>query len=403
MSKNLLLYGELNRDFAPYRQQETAVTVAGWSPWWVTAEENDPHWKNKRPVFGPYRLGEETVQQVSAPWGTYVGGLYQQVPAFTGNRYLLRVEALAWSSEGDRPGELLEPSAVNVQIGCDPTGGLDPASPLIQWSKPAEPIGAWQLLELAIEAQASIITLYLKSAPELPKRQQAVFWRLASLTAVGRLRRSATIVGSGDTHIMLKPDIITPDVEATVIVSAARAHQETSLLIVGPGEQELVLDAAESSQLQGRHLWRYQFTPTAVGLYDLRFVGDRGARLLAQQLLRISEGDSLAQAAAQAPSGQPRLDYRRVYILLPPTADEQWLAAAAKGGFDGRYTIGFSADDAGIGDLSQRRVLAVNPHHWPETLTAAWFHQHYPGVQFTGVVANTPEDLELWLRNWIDD
>jgi hypothetical protein len=403
MSKNLLLYGELNRDFAPFRQQETAVTAAGWSPWWLTAGENDPHWKNRPPVFGPWRLGDTTVQQISTPWATHTGGLFQQVPAFNGNRYLFRAEALAWSSEGERPGDLLEPSAVNVHIGCDPTGGLDPASPLIQWSKPAEPIGAWQLLELAIEAQASIITLYLKSAPELPKRQQAVFWRQAGLTAVGRLRRSATIVGSGDTHIMLKPDIITPAVAATVIVSAARAHQDTSLLIVGPGEQEMVLDAAESSQLQGRYLWRYQFTPAAVGLYDLRFVGDRGARLLAQQLLRISEGDSLAQAAAQAPSGQPRLDYRRVYILLPPTADEQWLAAAAKGGFDGRYTIGFSVDDAGIGDLSQRRVLAVNPHHWPETLTAAWFHQHYPGVRFTGVVANTPEDLELWLRNWVDD
>jgi hypothetical protein len=33
-------------------------------------------------------------------------------------------------------------------------------------------------------------------------------------------------------------------------------------------------------------------------------------------------------------------------------------------------------------------------------LTASWFQQHYPGVKFTAVVANQPEDLEAWLKNW---
>ena len=31
-----------------------------------------------------------------------------------------------------------------------------------------------------------------------------------------------------------------------------------------------------------------------------------------------------------------------------PLADQKWLLAAARGSFDGRYTIGFSADDARI-------------------------------------------------------
>jgi hypothetical protein len=403
MSKNLLLYGELNKDFAPFRQKGTAVTAVGWSPWWLTAEENAPHWKNKQPVFGPYRLDNETVQQVSAPWGTYTGGLYQQAPTVAGNKYLFRADCLAWSSEADKPGEILEPAAVNAQIGYDPTGGLDPASPLVQWSKPLDPIGAWRTLELPIEAQASIITLYLKSAPDLPKRQQAAFWRRASLTAVGRIKRAPTIVGGGDTHIILKPDIITPGMTVTAVVSAARPHTTPSLLIIGPENKEVAIQSSESGQAQGRYLWRYQFALPDIGLYDVRFVGDRGARLLAQQLVRITEGDRLAHAAAEAPSGKPRVDYRRVYILLPPTADERWLMAAAKGGFDGRYTIGFSADDAGVGDLSQRQVLAVNPHHWPETLTAAWYHQHYPGVRYTAVVVNSPEDLELWLRNWVEE
>jgi hypothetical protein len=124
---------------------------------------------------------------------------------------------------------------------------------------------------------------------------------------------------------------------------------------------------------------------------------------MAQQLLRVADRDALAELAAQKPSGRPRLPYRRVYILLPPTADAKWLAAAARGAFDGRYTIGFSADDAVIGDLYGRHVLAVNPHHWPETLTAAWFHRHYPGTRFTAVVANSAEELEAWLKNWTEE
>ena len=92
---------------------------------------------------------------------------------------------------------------------------------------------------------------------------------------------------------------------------------------------------------------------------------------------------------------------QRRYVLLPPTADEAWFVAAAKGGFNGRFTIGFSADDAGGTELPERHVIAVNPHHWPDVLTENWFQQHYPGVNFTAVVANKPADLEAWLRDWI--
>jgi hypothetical protein len=134
--------------------------------------------------------------------------------------------------------------------------------------------------------------------------------------------------------------------------------------------------------------------PDMDGLYELRFVGDGGARLLTVRLLRVARDVQLV------PSDSARNEYERVYVLLPPTADAKWYVAAAKGSFEGRYTIGFSADDAGMGSLDSRQVLAVNPHHWPEVLTAAWFQQHYPGATFTAVVANSPEDLEAWLQNW---
>lgn len=400
---NLLQNGALDENFQTFRNNESLLAAAGWAPWWLPQRENDPQWKNQAPAFAPATLAGITVQSLSTPFGTHTAGLLQQIPSAPGNRYELTAEGQAWSSEDETPGSQVEASDVNLQIGIDPTGGLDPTSPLVQWSDRKQPLGRWEKLTLTAEAQAPIITIYLRSAPSLPKRQQSVFWRNVSLTPVGRHKRGVSIIGAGDTHINLEPDHPHPDDRVTAVVSSVRNHVFIDLLVRRPDGELAAVAFQGHSQEQGRYIWRYQFNVGEAGLYDVRFVGDRGARLLAQQLVRVAERDAEAEAAEEAPSGRPRLDYRRVYVLLPPTADLKWFQAAARGSFDGRYTIGFSADDAGVGELESRHVLAVNPHHWPETLTATWFHKNYPGTRFTAVVANTPEDLEAWLKNWLEE
>jgi len=57
-----------------------------------------------------------------------------------------------------------------------------------------------------------------------------------------------------------------------------------------------------------------------------------------------------------------------------------------------RYTVGASADDAGVGNLDVRRVIAVNPGGWPGDLEA-FFEEHYPGVEYIPVEAGSPEIL----------
>jgi hypothetical protein len=70
-----------------------------------------------------------------------------------------------------------------------------------------------------------------------------------------------------------------------------------------------------------------------------------------------------------------------------------WAVAAVDVMWDKyRFTIGNSADDAGIGDLDVRRVIAVNPEQWPTDLQA-FFREHYPGVEYTGIVAGNPSKL----------
>jgi hypothetical protein len=96
--------------------------------------------------------------------------------------------------------------------------------------------------------------------------------------------------------------------------------------------------------------------------------------------------------------GAPREQYARTYLLLPPDAGGAWAKAAVDGVWETyRFTVGGSADDAGIGDLDQRRVVAINPHEWSDDLEA-FFEVHYPGVEFSEVSAESPEELVWRLR-----
>ncbi len=103
--------------------------------------------------------------------------------------------------------------------------------------------------------------------------------------------------------------------------------------------------------------------------------------------------------AEQPCRGQPREQYVRVYVLLPPDADSAWARAVIDATWDDhRFTVGGSADDAGIGDLDSRTVIAVNPSHWPGDLED-FFRTYYPGVRYIPVEADTPGHLFTWLRN----
>ena len=389
-----LINGNLGEPFYPVGGDKQRITAVGWMSWWLPPQPDDPNWKSRQPVFSNFTMDNRPVQQLSTPWGTHVAGLWQQVPSAPGNRYELTVEGQAWSSDDATPGSRVEASDVNLQIGIDPTGGVDPESPLIQWSPLAQPLSRWETLHLTADAETTTITIYLKSAPALPKRQQSVFWRNAFLRPIGRHKRSINIIGAGDTHISVEPEHPHPGEPIRVTISSTREHKQVDLLVKDAEDVLTAVSPFGHTLDEERHLWRYEFAAREDGLYEVRFVGDKGARLLALRLLQVARDVQLV------PSDASRLNYRRVYVLLPPTADAHWFTASARGGFDGRFTIGFSADDAGVGDLGDKQVIAVNPHHWPEVLTSSWFQQHYPGVKFTAVVVTKPDDLEAWLKDW---
>ncbi len=396
---NILQNGQLDRGFRPFRGNEGLVLPVSWAPWWLSRiEAIDPEWKNEAPAYSPVMgkgLTSGRVCMLETPFAAHTAGLFQQVPAVSGEQYDLSASGMAISSESEDAGKIKNPADVNIQIGIDPTGGTDGESPVIQWGKVHNPVNRWQTMRLSVTAQANIITVFLRSAPSLPKRQQQVYWKDAVLLPHGRYRRSTNIVGPSDTHITIEPDQPEPNQEVTVRVSSQSPQDFTALRVLDSENEPITSPLIDKGQEDDRYYWNFQFASGEKGLHDIRFIADNGARLLAQRLVRITREVQIAT------SGEPRLDFTRTYVLLPPTADEDWAAAAGRGSFEGRFTVGFSADDAGVGDVSTRIVIAVNPHHWPDTLTGAWYQQHYPGTKFVPVVANTPADLESWLRDWI--
>lgn len=94
----------------------------------------------------------------------------------------------------------------------------------------------------------------------------------------------------------------------------------------------------------------------------------------------------------------PREQYERTYVLLPPGAGDVWFQAISDSGIWARrrWTVGGSADDAGIGP-TKRRVIAVNPQMWPSDL-GIFFLTHYAGLEYQPLVVATAAELTQILR-----
>ncbi len=81
--------------------------------------------------------------------------------------------------------------------------------------------------------------------------------------------------------------------------------------------------------------------------------------------------------------GTPRVQYSRVYQLIHGNVADAQAIDIFRAGLAQRRTTGWSADDAGIGDLDNR---SVDVFHWPnneQPALTAWYRQHYPGVAVT--------------------
>ena len=88
--------------------------------------------------------------------------------------------------------------------------------------------------------------------------------------------------------------------------------------------------------------------------------------------------------------GEPRVQYSRVYHVLAQNAGLQQFLDVAQQAYNKKETVGFSYDDAGIGNLEHRKVVLHGTH--PDNIVD-WFQEHYSGVDVVDstITPKTPQ------------
>jgi len=114
-------------------------------------------------------------------------------------------------------------------------------------------------------------------------------------------------------------------------------------------------------------------------------------RRKAEAKLLSSRASSIHPMVAIMSRGQPRTQYKRTYHLLSPDSSIDDFVSVAREAYEERGTIGFSYDDAGIGDLAER-VVILHGNHPPDI--EDWFEEHYQGIKVVNDTIVAPKPPE---------
>lgn len=404
---NLLSNPGFDGDFRAWNSIEEITVAQGWYPFWVPHRAQDEPWKNQRPIFRAALRALDSrrtrtgpaAQSYQSPWATHVAGIMQTVEATAGQHYALSAYGYAWSTNSDTPDQSIDPGNVRMRVGIDPSGGTNPFEARVVWSPERVNYDAYDKpFTVEAQAQASRITVFMLSAADWPKKHNEVFWDDIGLEAVAPASAGLTF----DRNVVLGIASPTQQVGAEVTVDVTADRQLTNANLIVSGPQGALEPRLRMKGPGGRGmLWSWTFLPKLEGPYTVTFRSDEVPAV--SSTIQISAPQPAAAAMMAVPQisgrGQPRTQYHRVYFLLPPTAGKDWIQAVVDSGawIEKRWTVGFSADDAGIGDLDRRTVIVLNPSVWPDPIIP-WLEMWYPGVAVQPITAVSPSDLRVLLR-----
>ena len=404
---NLLRNPGFDAGYRAWNGLEDVTVAEGWLPFWVSQQPEDPEWKNRRPVFRAILRAQEPFRARSGPaaqmygtsWATHVAGLMQTVAVPQGQPLQLSAYGYSWSTNGDVAEQSIDPGNVRLKVGIDPYGGQNPFDARIVWSGQRVIYDSYaQPLTVDAIAQDSSITVFLISSPEWPKKHNDVYWDDVTLEAVSVIASAS----AGDRDVLLTLNSDTQQVGFPVSIQVTSGHSFVNPNVLVSGPQGTVKAAPGTIGEGGRGtVWQSEFIPPLPGPYTVTFtLGDVAAVSSSIQIVRSASAQPAGASTASGDlpgavgRGNPRTQYKRVYLLLPPNAGQEWLRAVVESGAwaDQGWTVGYSADDAGIGDLDQRTVLVLNAPGWPDPIFP-WLEMWYPGVKVIPITAVTPKDL----------
>lgn len=436
MSGNLLRNGGFEADWAeegshrckvyptqgqPYEAERGNIfTPPGWTVWfrhgmpvehdplnlngWCQPEVRDA-WITGDPQR--VRTGQKAILFFTF-FRVHDGGFFQQVEVEPGARLRLSAYAHAWSNshDGPRPDDPrwsdgngvgynhfyaqegtpgLDDGARNFTfwVGIDPTGGLNPYAATVVWGKGAHIYNAHRPVPpVEVTASEGRVTVFLRSRTLWPFKHNDAYWDDVTLKVVTPAPRTQIVADPATPRV---GDVV------RVTVTSTSAYPAVALEVTDPAGATVAVTEESVEPPTGGMAWRWSLTPAIAGGYHIAFTA--GAQRLAQMDLQVEPRPVTVW-------GLPREQYQRTYVLLPPGAGREWVQAILDSGAweERRWTIGGSADDAGIGALEDKSVIAINPGRWPADL-AAFFQHYYPGTRYTGLEAATPAELRQKLRD----
>lgn len=391
---------------------------AGWVAWWEEGDYGRPEMKviRKQPPFlDPPRIhGGDWAVQIFTYCRRQHAGLYQIVEGLMpGVEYELSAFAHAWSTKPGLTGA--DDAHCSAGVGCGPVyipegeapplngdpendaignfafsvgvsfGEPDPFGD-VQWGDGVHSYNAHhEVPSLCFVAPASgKAVVYLRAHSLWDFRTSDAYWDDVQLEAAMyscRYSPETPLAGERITIEGLSHELVLADLEVW--------HESGNPVAVEP--------RGGSVAPTGWFIYEWLTEPVEwKGRYTMVFTHED--EILLEADFHIPDGIPAPEPPPEC-WGEPRVQYRRTYVLLPPDADAEWAHAVIDARWDSdRWTLGGSADDSGLGALDYRRVIAVNPDLWPDVLTQAWFDEYYPGVDFVTINADTPEQLKTLLE-----
>jgi hypothetical protein len=119
-------------------------------------------------------------------YSTHEAGMYQRVTGLrAGQKLQFAAHLMAWSTHEAERLESSGQQTMNLKVGIDPTGGTNPFSSNIVWSKPGDSYDAYKQFAVEAVAQGTAVTVFTYSRPIYPLQHNDVYVDDAALVVVG--------------------------------------------------------------------------------------------------------------------------------------------------------------------------------------------------------------------------
>lgn len=177
---NLLQNPGFEGTYTAFNGDTTRKMAAGWSPWNIGPKDGDPSFVNVTPEYrladNPARIRTPSgAQEYFTFFATHVAGVYQQVAVQPGSKLRFSAYLNVWSTNNDDPSRSDNPGEVKLQVGIDPNGGTDGGAAGIVWSNETEFYDKYEQLSVEATSAASTVTVFVRSAPKQPVKNNHVY------------------------------------------------------------------------------------------------------------------------------------------------------------------------------------------------------------------------------------